>query len=175
MGSEDSSIVHDKDGFGGVQKDIMKAVEYYEMGAEDEISDCAFTLGILFKDGADGLTPNMELAYKWIREAALLGNHIARKSLGECFEKGLGCIMNLRKAIYWYDISKTGVENGNRIRSILSQQKDALPLKLDGFCYETGQLIREPSWWEDHYKNNNMKFGRQTLSNFNKSALILSC
>ena len=145
-----------KDGFGGVQKDIMKAVEYYEMGAEDEISDCAFALGILFKDGADGLTPNMELAYKWIREAALLGNHIARKSLGECFEKGLGCIMNLRKAIYWYDINKTGVENGNRIRSILSQQKDALPLKLDGFYYETGQLIREPSWWEDYYKNNNM-------------------
>lgn len=145
-----------KSGLGGIQKDIMKAAEYYERGAEDEIGDCAFSLGLLFKDGADGLTSNMELAYKWIREAALLGNQNAGKSLGECFEKGWGCEINLRKAIYWYDISKTGIENGNCIRSSLSQQEAKLPLKLDGFCYQAGDFIQEPSWWEDYYKKNNM-------------------
>lgn len=145
-----------KDGQGGLQKDLQKAAEYYEKGAEDGIGYCAFSLGILYKDGTDGLTQNTELAYKWIREAALLGNNNARKSLGECFEKGWGCEINLRKAIYWYDISKTGIENGNRIRSSLSQQKEALPLKLDGFCYQTGHFIQEPLWWEDYYKKNNM-------------------
>ena len=145
-----------KNGLGGLQKDLMKAAEYYEKGAEEEIGDCAFALGILYRDGADGLSPDRKLAYKWIREAALLGNQNAWKSLGECFEKGWGCEINLRKAIYWYDISKTGIENGNRIRSSLSQQEVKLPLKLDGFCYQTGVFIQEPSWWEDYYKKNNM-------------------
>lgn len=145
-----------KNGQGGLQKDLMKAAEYYERGAEDEICDCAFSLGILYRDGADGLSPDMKLAYKWIREAALLGNQNAGKSLGECFEKGLGYETNLRKAIYWYDISKTGIDNGNCIRSCMGQQEVVLPLKLDGFCYQTGYFIQELLWWEDYYKKNNM-------------------
>lgn len=145
-----------KDGQGGLHKDLMKAAEYYEKGAEDGIGYCAFALGKLYRDGVDGLSLDMKLAYKWIREAALTGNQNAGKSLGECFEKGLGCEINLRKAIYWYDISQTGVENGNRIRSYLSQQEVELPLMLDGFSYHIGHFIHEPSWWEDYYKKNNM-------------------
>jgi tetratricopeptide (TPR) repeat protein len=145
-----------KNGLGGIKRDIKKAIEYYEMGAEDEIGDCAFILGRLYRDGVDGLLPDYDLAYKWIREAALLGTFNAGNALGQLFENGWGCEKNLRRSLYWYDVSGIGIENGNRIRLVLSQQKDALPLKLDGFCYETGQLIREPSWWEDYYKKHNM-------------------
>lgn len=145
-----------KNGLGGIKRDIKKAIEYYEMGAEDEIGDCAFILGRLYRDGAIGLLPDYDLAYKWIREAALLDTFNASNALGQLFENGWGCEKNLRRSLYWYDVSGIGIENGNRIRLILSQQKDALPLKLDGFCYDTGQLIREPSWWEDFYQKNNM-------------------
>jgi hypothetical protein len=31
-----------------------------------------------------------------------------------------------------------------------------LPLKLDGFCYDSGNFIQDPSWWEEYYKKNNM-------------------
>lgn len=145
-----------KAGLGGVQRDIKKAVEYYEMGAEDEIGDCAFALGILYRDGTDGLSPDYGLAYKRIREAALLGTFNAGNALGQLFENGWGCEKNLRRSLYWYDVSQTGIEDGNRIRSILSQQKDGLPLKLDGFCYDFRHFIQDPSWWEEYYKKNNM-------------------
>ena len=145
-----------KDGLGGVQKDIKKAVEYYERGAEDGIGECAFALGILYKDGTDGLIPDYNLAYKWIREAALLDICDAGNALGQMFENGCGCEKNLRRSLYWYDISQTGIENGNRIRSILGQQKDGLPLMLDGFCYDLRHFIQNPSWWEVYYKKNNM-------------------
>lgn len=145
-----------KDGLGGVQRDIKKAVEYYEMGAEDGIGDCAFLLGILYKDGTDGLIPDYNLAYKWIREAALLDICDARNAIGQLFENGCGCEKNLRRSLYWYDISQSGIGNGNRIRSILGQQKDGLPLKLDGFCYDIGHFIQNPAWWKEYYKKNNM-------------------
>ncbi len=145
-----------KDGLGGVQKDIKKAVEYYERGAEDGIGECAFALGILYRDGTNGLSPNCNLAYKWIREAALLGTFNAGNALGQLLENGWGCVQNLRRSLYWYDISPSGIENGNRIRSILGQQKDGLPLKLDGFCYDLRHFIQNPSWWEVYYKKNNM-------------------
>ena len=145
-----------KGGLGGVQRDIKKAVKYYERGAEDGIGECAFALGILYRDSTNGLSRDYGLTYKWIREAALLGIGNAQKALGGCFEKGLGCEKNLRRSLYWYDISQTGIENGNRIRSILSQQKDGLPLKLDGFCYDIGHLIQNPAWWKEYYKKNNM-------------------
>ena len=111
---------------------------------------------LVYKDGTDGLIPDYNLAYKWIREAALLDICDAGNALGQMFENGCGCEKNLRRSLYWYDISQTGIENGNRIRSILSQQKDGLPLKLDGFCYEFGHFIHTPSWWEEYYKKNNM-------------------
>ena len=108
------------DGLGGIQRDIKKAVEYYEIGAEDEIGDCAFILGLLYRDGADGLSPNMELAYNWIRKAALLETCNAGNALGQLFENGWGCEKNLRKALYWYDVSMTGIENGNQLRKVLA-------------------------------------------------------
>lgn len=145
-----------KDSLGGVPRDIKKAIGYYKMGAEDEIGDCAFALGILYRDGTDGLSPDYGLAYKRIREAALLGTFNAGNALGQLLENGWGCEKNLRRSLYWNDVSQTGIEDGNRIRSILSQQKDGLPLKLDGFCYDFRHFIQDPSWWEEYYKKNNM-------------------
>ena len=131
-------------------------MRYYEMGAEDEIGDCALVLGTLYRDSADGLSPDKELAYKWIRQAALLGSKNGRMELAKYFENGLGCETNLRKALYWYDLSIIGIWDGNRIRSILRHQKDELSLKLDGFCYETGHFMQEASWWKEYYIKNNM-------------------
>lgn len=141
-------------GLGGVQRDVMKAVEYYERGAEDEIDECALSLGIIFKDGADDLSLNMELAYKWIREAALQNTYKAGNALGQLLENGWGCEKNLRRSLYWYDVSVTGIENGNRLRKVL--EGSDLPLKLDGFCYDSGNFIQDPAWWKEYYIKNNM-------------------
>ena len=143
-----------KDGLGGVQKDIKKAVEYYERGAEDGIGECAFALGILYRDGTNGLSRDSDLAYKWIREAALLGTLNAGNALGQLFENSRECEKNLRRSLYWYDVSVTGIENGNRLRKVMEGSE--LPLKLDGFCYDSGNFIQDPSWWEEYYKKNNM-------------------
>jgi TPR repeat protein len=99
---------------------------------------------------------NLDEAYKWIREASLLETCNSGNALGQCFENGWGCKKNLRKALYWYDVSLTGVENGNRLRSFLVQHGEQLPLKLDGFNYGTVHYIQRASWWEKYYKQNNM-------------------
>jgi tetratricopeptide (TPR) repeat protein len=143
-------------GLGGFTPDIDKAIKYYKEGADDDIGDCAFLLGICYRDGQKGLDVNYAEAYKWIRKAALLETCNAGNALGQCFENGWGCKTNLRKALYWYDVSLTGIDNGNRLRSILIQQGDQLPLKLDGFSYENVHYIQKASWWEDYYKKNNM-------------------
>jgi tetratricopeptide (TPR) repeat protein len=142
------------DGLGGIQRDIKKAIEYYEIGAEDEIGDCAFILGILYRDGTEGLSPDYELAYKWIRKAAILESCNAGNALGQLLENGWGCEKNLRKALYWYDVSLTGIHNGNRLRKILEGSE--LPLRLDGYDYGYIHYIEDVKWWRDHYIKNGM-------------------
>ena len=143
-------------GLGGFKPDIQKAIKYYKDGADDGIGDCAFSLGICYRDGVQGLDVNFDEAYKWIREASLLETCNSGNALGQCFENGWGCKKNLRKALYWYDVSLTGVENGNRLRLKLINQGEQLPLKLDGFNYGTVHYIQRASWWEKYYKQNNM-------------------
>lgn len=143
-------------GLGGIAPDIKKAMKYYEEGADDDIGDCAFALGICYRDGQKGLDVNYAEAYKWIRKAALLEACNAGNALGQCLENGWGCDKNLRKALYWYDVSLTGIENGNRIRHILIRQGEKLPLKLDGFNYEDVHYIQRASWWKDYYLKNGM-------------------
>ena len=143
-------------GLGGFAPDIKKAIKYYQDGADDDMGDCAFSLGICYRDGVQGLDVNFDEAYKWIREASLLETCNAGNALGQCFENGWGCEKNLRKALYWYDVSLTGVENGDRLRAKLINQGKQLPLKLDGFNYGTVHYIQRASWWEKYYKQNNM-------------------
>ena len=137
-------------------EDIQKAMKYYQLGASEGIGDCEFALGLCYRDGAEGLKPNTHLAFKWIRKAALHETCNAGNALGECFEKGWGCEKNLRKALYWYDISQTGVENGDRIREMLKCKGEKLPLRLDGFDYGITHYNQDTGWWENYYLENKM-------------------
>jgi len=144
-------------GLGGITPNIQKALYYYQEGADDEIGDCAFELGICYRDGCKGLEPDLEKAYEWIRKASLLETCNAGNALGELFENGWGCEKNLRKALYWYDVSQTGCEdNGNRLRVMLRKSSDTLPLRLEGFRYDIVHYNQDPSWWEKYYLRNNM-------------------
>ena len=145
-----------ENGTDGLTPNIHKALQYYELGGEDGFGDCAFKLGLIYRDGQKGLEPNLNEAYKWIRKAALLETCNAGNALGECYENGWGCELNLRKALYWYDLSQTGIENGDRLRNILRQSGDCLPLRLDGFDYSIIHYKQNPAWWEDYYYKNKM-------------------
>ena len=145
-----------ENGIGGLTQDIEKAIEYYELGAEDELEDCVFSLGLIYLEGRKGIIPNREEAYKWIREAALLGTCNSGNVLGECFENGWGCEKNLRKALYWYDVSQTKVENGDRLRELLRLSGETPSLRLDGFNYELAHYIQNPDWWENYYRQHHM-------------------
>jgi tetratricopeptide (TPR) repeat protein len=133
--------------------DIKKALKYYKLGASDGIGDCEFALGLCYRDGCEGLTPNLDLAFKWIRKAALHETCNAGNALGECYENGWGCEKDLRKALYWYDVSQTGVENGDRIRRMLAGTETQLPLRLEGFDYQIKHYIQDAGWWENYYQN----------------------
>ena len=137
-------------------EDIQKALRYYKLGADAGIGDCEFALGLCYRDGAEGLIPNLDLAFKWIRKAALQETCNAGNALGECFENGWGCEKNLCKALYWYDVSQTGVENGERIREMLKCKGVKVPLRLDGFDYGITHYIQDTGWWENYYLKHQM-------------------
>ena len=65
---------------------------------------------------------------------------------------------NLRRALYWYDVSLTGIENGNRLRKVLEGSE--LPLRLDGFDYGYIHYIEDVKWWRNFYIKNGMLFGK---------------
>ena len=79
-----------EEGVGGLSPDVKKAIEYYKLGADDDLGDCAFRLGLIYLEGRDGFEQNKEEAYNWIRKAAFLGACNAGNVLGECFENGWG-------------------------------------------------------------------------------------
>jgi TPR repeat protein len=111
-------------------------------------------LGLLYRDGTDGLSSDYGLAYKWIRKAAILETCNAGNALGQLYENGWGCKKNLRKALYWYDVSLTGIDNGNRLRKVM--EGTGLPLRLDGFDYGYIHYIEDVEWWRNFYRKNGM-------------------
>ena len=127
-----------------------------EEGADDDLGDCAFEIGLIYRDGRKGLEPDLEKANDWIRKASLLETCNAGNALGELLENGWGCEKNFRKALYWYDVSQTGVENGDILREKLRLSGDTLPLRLDGFDYELVHYIQNPYWWENYYRQHHM-------------------
>ena len=74
-----------------VNKDVAKAVHYYEKAAELEHDSAQYNLGVLYANG-ESLPPNFILAYKWIKIA--LTNNI-KVAESEFYQNSLNKISNI--------------------------------------------------------------------------------
>lgn len=69
-------------------------------------------IGIAFDYGTNGVAPNAQLAMKWYRTAAELGQPVAMANLGIMYEYGRGVKRDINTAISWY---KKAAAAGNSV------------------------------------------------------------
>jgi hypothetical protein len=84
-----------------VQKDEVKAVEWFHKAAELGHADAQQQLGSCYLTG-DGVTIDHAKCFEWFSKAAKQGNRSAYFNLGLCYKSGLGVTADIAKAVEWY-------------------------------------------------------------------------
>ncbi len=107
----------------GVEKDVHKALVYYQQAAELGNTFAMFNLGLFYKKGT-GVEKDIHKAIDYYRKAAESGHAGAMRKLGFCYEKGIGVEKDIHKAIDYY---RKAADAG-----------DTTAINNLGFCYEKG-------------------------------------
>ena len=111
---------------GGLKKDEVKAVEWYQKAAEAGNARAMCNLGNCYEYGKGGLTKDEAKAVEWYQKAAEAGNARAMNILGVYYKLGKrGLTKDETKAVEWY---QKAAEAG-----------DAYAMCNLGICYEYGQ------------------------------------
>lgn len=86
----------------GVERDPVKAAEWYRKAADKAHIGAEYALGTLYENG-DGVPKDLAQAAEWYRLAATLGRHPAAEfRLGQMYYSGLGVQNDPAEAIKWY-------------------------------------------------------------------------
>ncbi|GBC26195.2 kinase-like domain-containing protein [Rhizophagus irregularis DAOM 181602=DAOM 197198] len=83
----------------GVEKNEIKAIEYFHKSAIQEDSNAQNELGIFYENGIE---KDEHKAFYWYQKAAENENEFAQYNLGLCYENGIGVEKNESKAFNWY-------------------------------------------------------------------------
>ena len=86
----------------GVEKDEVKAFEWYKKAAEWGYAKAQFKLGICYEFGK-GVERDERKAFEWYKEAVEQGDVEAQFNLGVCYEFGRGVEKDENKAFEWYE------------------------------------------------------------------------
>ena len=128
-------------GYGGLTKDEVKAVEWFQKAAEAGNATAMCSLGVCYEYGKGGLTKDTSKAVEWYQKAAEKGDDYAMCNLGNFYEYGKGGITkDEAKAVEWY---RKAAEAGN-----------ARGMWNLGYAYEYGQggLTKDTSKAVEWYK-----------------------
>lgn len=96
-------------GDAGLEKDIGKAVQLWEIAANKDHSRAAEYLGECYRDG-DGVEVNAVKALEWFEKAKALGNMMACVKLGLAYDKDGFAGTDYAKAVSYY---REAYENGS--------------------------------------------------------------
>ena len=84
-----------------VEKDINKAVKYYEQGVALDAPDCMVNLGCILETSKE--YPNdKKRAFELYNKAAEQEKGYAYNNLGTCYKRGIGTEVNIEKALECY-------------------------------------------------------------------------
>jgi TPR repeat protein len=109
----------------GVERDVDKAVYWYEDSAAGNNVQAQYNLGLLNIVGING-APDYDAAIKWLRLSAAQGYTPSFRELGWAYLKRGRDVSDLCMAIHWYDKSKDV--------SSISESINDLRDKLQGKC-----------------------------------------
>ncbi|MBF0107022.1 MAG: SEL1-like repeat protein [Deltaproteobacteria bacterium] len=84
-----------------LEKDLSKAVYWYQKAAEQGYASAQYILGLTYRHG-DGVEKDYEMAFKWYQKAAAQGFAEAQFNLGLMYHNGEGVEQDLSKAMSWF-------------------------------------------------------------------------
>ena len=102
----------------GVEKNIVKAVEWLQGPAEDGVVDAQALLSVCYDYGGI-LVKNKEKAVEWCRKAAEGGSALAQYFMGMRYEAGSGVERSREKALEWY--TKAAEQNDNDAKKAIKR------------------------------------------------------
>lgn len=80
-----------------------RALPYIEYAAENGHAEAQHVLSECYYSGKLGLEVDDKKCLYWEEKAAEQGHVVAQAACGSTYELGIGCAVNLEKAIYWYE------------------------------------------------------------------------
>ena len=161
-------------GEGGVQKDLEKAVWYYEKAAEKGYAEAQYQIGFSYWSG-DGVEEDHKMAVEWWKKAAEQGHAKAQYKIGYCYALGEEVEEDHKMAVEWwrkaaeqgyakaqYKIGFSywfgaGVEKDTKIAAEwwkkAAEQGHAEAQYMIGYCYWSGEGLEKnykiaAEWWK---------------------------
>lgn len=111
-------------GTAGIGKDTEQAVYWLERAGEKGFSDAYHNLGMIYKQGRNGIAQNFNAAYENFRKGAEQGSVACMYGEGFMLYKGLGCHQDYAKALAMF---QTASDSGNVFATYML-----------GLCYRNG-------------------------------------
>lgn len=88
-------------------------VEHTRCLADSGDPDAQLSMGVLYRDGGDGVPQNYSRAAEWFLKAARNGNGMAMYNLGMIYLDGLGAQPNLAEAHVWFNLAAANLERND--------------------------------------------------------------
>ena len=89
---------------GGAQKDIQKAILWYQKAAEEGHGKAMVALGEIYRKG-NGVPKDIEEAFLWYEKSARVGYVDAMLILGNAYKVGEDVCQDVERAMFWYEKS----------------------------------------------------------------------
>ena len=89
------------EGLGGIAQDYAKAMEYFEMAADEDYADAQAQIAYMYMEGL-GVEVSYEQAMEWNNRAAQQNNAQGQAQIGYMYHMGMGVTQNLDEAGRWY-------------------------------------------------------------------------
>ena len=88
-------------GYGSIQQDYAKAMEYYTLAADEDYADAQAQIAYMYMEGL-GVDVDYVQAMEWNNRAAQQNNAQGQAQIGYMYHMGLGVTQNLNEAGRWY-------------------------------------------------------------------------
>ena len=111
--------------------------------------DSQLTMGIVYRDGSDGLPQNYLSAMEWFKKAAEQGDAMAQLNLGKLYKNGHCPPIDYVQAHMWFNIAvSTFASQGRNSQSLkyTFNLRDELASKMSSQQINAAQQLAK-KWW----------------------------
>ena len=119
-----------------VEKDDVKAAEWFRKAAEQGLAESQNKLGLVYYRG-EGVPQDDVEAVKWFRRAAEQGNARAQHSLGLMYAEGQGVPEDDAKAVKWYrKAAEQGLAEAQHSLGLMYSEGEGVPQDdVEGYAW----------------------------------------